>query len=640
MLLDRITRPRSWFGPAAARLPLALACALLCMTSLAPAQTGQPLIFHVDAASQKLEMTVNASRILTTKKKVPQVQVNNPELLELTPLSATQVQVHAKKAGVTQINLWDENNQIKTVDVIVFGDAQELNMVLRTTFPRSTLRVIPLANSAIISGYVDRPDDVERIVRIAEDFYPKIINAITVGGVQQVLLEVKVMEVSRTRLRNLGFDWADFAAGFNGVQTVGGLLTSASATSGITTSGTETFAFSIVDSGNSFFGVVEALRQNDLAKVLAEPKLMTISGRPAYFQAGGEFPILVPQSLGTVSVQYRRFGTEVDFVPIVLGNGLIRLEVRPRVSEIDTSRSVTIGGNTIPGLRTRQIDTGCELRAGQTLALAGLVQSRTESQTRGIPWLMDIPVVKLAFSRIHEQTNEIELLILVTPHLVDAMDCHEVPQCGPGTMTDSPSDCEMFLHNYIEVPRCCPPRAGDPESMQSYSNSSGGMMVLPPGATHGGDANNYGVEAMPLPPAEDVAPPPAPAIRNDSTRSRRPAQSKPTPQAASQRRKASGMAPLFGTKQPLSAKPAPRVTADRSVPAHTDKPTKPIMPARSSLMEREPAREPVQLIPPTGMVRTQASDVRQTRPLQLRPAVSGSSAKPGFLGSTGYDSEK
>lgn len=594
----------SW--PARSALVRSIVALWACLVpAAAMAQNGQPLLFHVDAASQKLEMTVNSSRILTTDKKVPQVQVNNPDLLELTPLSATQVQVHAKKAGVTQVNLWDENNQIKTVDVIIFGDAQELNMVLRTAFPRSSLRVIPLANSAILSGYVDRADDVERIVKIAEDFYPKIINAITVGGVQQVLLEVKVAEVSRTRLRNCGFDWADFASGFNGVQTISGLISHASATAGITTSGNETFSFGVIDGGNSFFGVIEFLRQNDLAKVLAEPKLVTVSGRPAFFNAGGEFPILVPQSLGTVSVQFRRFGTQVDFVPIVLGNGAIRLEVRPRVSEIDASRSVTIGGNTIPGLRVREIDTGAELRAGQTLAVAGLVQERREAQTRGIPLLMDVPGLGMLFSRVHEQVNEIELLIMVTPHLVDAMDPHEVPPCAPGTMTDSPSDCELYVNRFIEVPKCCPPQPVDPGSMQSAagmgtSPAGQGMMVIPPGAQQ-----RPVPEFMPAPAPEAAPARPAPPLQPDSSRLNR----------------------------PNALRPAPRVTSNNSpgrkvaAPPASTAQNAPSAPARPRTAANAPAR---------------ATDVRQAEPGRLRAmnGVSVTAAKPGFLGATGYDTGK
>ncbi|MEX2559126.1 MAG: histidine kinase, partial [Pirellulales bacterium] len=215
-------------------------------------------------------------------------------------------------------------------------------------------------------------------------------------------------------------------------------------------------------------------------------------GRPAFFNSGGEFPILVPQSLGTVSVQYRKFGTQVDFVPIVLGNGAIRLEVRPRVSEIDASRSVTINDTSVPGLRVREVDTGVEMRAGQTLAIAGLVQNRVEAQVRGVPWLSDLPWVGAAFRKTNEEINEIELLIMVTPQLVDALDPHEVPNCGPGLDTASPTDIQLYMRGHIEVPRCCT----DGSCSDCRARGGIGTDVLPPGA--------YEV------PVESIGPPPTP----------------------------------------------------------------------------------------------------------------------------------
>ena len=150
---------------------------------------------------------------------------------------------------------------------------------------------------------------------------------------------------------------------------------------------------------NGFYGFIQLLQRNNILKVLAEPILVTTSGRPAYFLSGGELPIPVPQSLGTVSIQFRKFGTQVDFVPIVLGSGRIHLEVRPKISEIDPTVSITLNGTTIPGFRTRECDTGVEMNAGQTLALAGLIQTDVQMQIEGIPYLMDIPYLGLAFRR-------------------------------------------------------------------------------------------------------------------------------------------------------------------------------------------------------------------------------------------------
>ena len=434
-----------------------LVCILATLIAGAPAVAQTPSVpspvIKVTANTQRLEMTANSSRILTVDYKIPQAQVNNPEVLELRALSPTQLQVFAKRPGVTQINIWDEDDKVHSMDVIVFGDAQELSMHLRSQFPSASLRVVPLANSVVISGTVDRPEQVHGVIEIAGDYYPKVINNMEVSGVQQVLLHVKVMEVSRTKLRALGFDFAAANGSDFLVSSVSGLISATAASAGVAAgTGGDTMRFGIVNGNSRFFGFLEALHQNDLMKILAEPTLVAISGRAASFKSGGEFPILVPQSLGTVSIEYKTFGTQVDFVPLVLGNGRIRLEVRPRISEIDNTQGVTVNEITVPGLRVREVDTAVEMQAGQTLALAGLVQSRVEAQHAGIPGLSDLPWIGSAFRRVSHKTNEIELLIMVTPELVEAMDCHEVPPGGPGLNSEQPRDCDLYWRGHLEVP--------------------------------------------------------------------------------------------------------------------------------------------------------------------------------------------
>ncbi len=457
------------------RAPCLAASALLLALLSGPATTcaqqivgKSSIIREIRNPNERLELTVNSGRRLTLKQKIREAEVNNPDLLDLTPLGPNEFSIYAKKAGVTQIILWGDNQaggerEIYTVDVVIFGDAEELTMLLRAQFPKANIKVIPVANAALISGYVDQPEHVSRIIEIAGEYYPKVISNLTVGGVQQVLLHVKVMEVSRTKLRRLGFDWAKVTGGNVVVSGVSGLISTvtAGATPSAAAGADSTFAFQVVEGSSAFFGVLEALRQDNLMKILAEPTLVTVSGRPAFFNVGGEFPILVPESLGTVSIEYKKFGTQVDFVPIVLGNGKIRLEVRPRVSEIDPTRSVEVQSFTVPGLRVREVDTGVEMSAGQTLAIAGLVQDRLEAQRRGLPWVGEVPYLGGLFRSVHEEKNEIELLIMVTPELVEALDAHEVPRCGPGLQTDSPNDWQLFMGGHIETPRCCPGCGGD-----------------------------------------------------------------------------------------------------------------------------------------------------------------------------------
>jgi pilus assembly protein CpaC len=449
-------------------------------------QMGDPnsVIRKISERSEKLELTTNTSRILTLDKKIPRVQVNNPELVAVTPLSATDVQISAKKAGVTHVNLWDEDGNIHTVDVMIYGDARELSNALQTQFPHSSIRVYRYSESLVLTGFVDRPDHVGPIMRLAEDYAPKVINNINVGGVQQILLKVKVLEISRTKLRQMDTDfaWLDSNGSFFS-QGVSGILNQTSNSTGgfqsvVDTAG-KSIEFGVVGDDGAFFGFLDWVQQNNIGKILSEPNIMAVSGRPAQFNVGGEIPIVVPQSLGTASIEFKPFGTQIDFLPIVLGNGNIRLEVRPRVSEIDDTRSVIIQDFVVPALTVRQVDTAVEMKAGQTFALAGLIQERTERQNRGIPYISDLPVIGLPFRSVHDEVNEIELLILVTPEFVDPIDCGEAPCDGPGMFTTSPTNRQLYCGGHMEVPAHCNPISGlttcgqDPCSSCAGGNCNG-----------------------------------------------------------------------------------------------------------------------------------------------------------------------
>lgn len=424
----------------------------------APAQGPMPemrsgsVYYKVQGNGDHIEMIVNTSRILVLEQRIPQLQVANPDILDLAPLSPKQVRISAKRPGVTQVDLWGEDKRPYAIDVIVTPDARELIQMLRAKFPKTHLDITPIKDSVLITGYVDRQEDVPTIVQIAEQYYPKIINKMTISGVQQGLIHVKVMEVSRTKLRRLGFDWADISSGNLVMSGVSGLLSNGASFAAPATAPDNLLKFSIQSGNNStFFGVLDALRQDSLAKVCSEPVLVAVSGRPAYVLEGGELGYQVTNALSGTMVGFKEYGTRLDFVPIVLGNGRMRLEVRARVSQPDAANSV--GG--IPALKTREVETGVELRAGQTLAIAGLIEQRTEASNSGLPWISELPYVGAPFRTVRHLSNEVELLVLVTPEIADAMDTNQVPLCGPGMDSASPSDWELFFKGHLEVPKCC-----------------------------------------------------------------------------------------------------------------------------------------------------------------------------------------
>lgn len=452
--------------------------------------TNSNVSIDMSSNRQSMQMVVNTSREITADQSFKRVRIQNPNVLTALPLEGgNRLQISAIATGVTQVDLLGADDSVHTIEVMVLGDVRELEAILRQQFPDANLSVVPVQQGCIVSGYVTSDEHVNLVMSIAELYFPTVINKVSVTGVHTIQLETQIMEVSRTKLRELGIDWA-FGNGNDAISsTVGGLVTATGTTFGA--SGSETFKLGVIENGSEFFSAVRALRQNNLVKVLASPTLTAVDGRPASFNSGGEIPIVVPAGLGQVAIQFREFGTRLDFVAKVRGGGRIWLEVRPYVSEIDPSRAVRIDGIDVPGLRSRFLETGVELGAGQTLALAGLLQVRTESINTGIPVLADIPWIGTFFRSVKEEQNEIELLITVTPNYAGPMDPHEVPMAAPGTSSDSPTDRELYMRGYMETPIGggpsfgATPNHGVPSLIQSIpgtsmQNYSGPTYEIPP----------------------------------------------------------------------------------------------------------------------------------------------------------------
>ena len=410
---------------------------------------------NVSLSNDQFEMLVKSSRILTLPEdRIPRFQVHNEQVLGAEPLSQNEIQIYAKSPGTTQINLWDTEDKLYTIDITVLEDARELEGILSSQLPLASLKVTPINEAAILSGTVTSVDDVDRAIAIAEQYYPTIVNNIKVIGVQQVLLHTRIMEVSRTKLRDLGIDWGTVSSGDLFFSAPSQLITAAAGgVGGIVPSAEAALSATnrVMINGSSFEALISALRKQDLVKLLAEPTVVATHGRPARFNVGGRVPYIVPAGNNSVSINYEEYGTAVDFLPFVVGPGRIRLEVRPEVTEPDSSRSISASGIQVPAFSSRYVETAVELQAGQTFAIAGLLQSRTEAVSRATPFFGEIPVFGALFRRVREQRNDIELLITVTPELVDAMDPDQTPQGGPGLNSMSPNDKDFYINGHLEV---------------------------------------------------------------------------------------------------------------------------------------------------------------------------------------------
>lgn len=457
---------------------------------------------------QMMQMVVNTSREIMADQAFKRVRIQNPTVLNAIPLEGgNRLQISALTTGVTQVDLVGSDDSIHTIEVMVLGDVRELEAILRSQFPDANLSVVPVQQGCIVSGYVTSDEHVNLVMSIAELYFPTVINKVMVTGIHTIQLETQIMEVSRTKLRELGIDWA-FANGNDVItQSVGGIL-SANGTNFATT-GIDSMTVGVIENSTSFFSAIRALRRNNLVKVLASPTLTAVDGRPASFNAGGEIPIVVPAGLGQVGIQFREFGTRLDYVAKVRGGGKIWLEVRPYVSEIDPSRSVTIQGINVPGLRSRFLETGVELGAGQTLALGGLLQVRTETINTGLPILSDMPWLGTIFRSTKEEQNEIELLITVTPNFAGPMNPHEVPMNAPGTLSEQPTDREFYFKGYMETPvtgddcNNCGPAGMGGVGYGGYQSSPG--LISTPSTPNQGQGT-YNPAPVPNPAAMSVGP--------------------------------------------------------------------------------------------------------------------------------------
>jgi len=410
-----------------------------------------------------VEVVERLSKVIELQDRIKRVDGFDPNIINVKALSPNRIRVQAQLQGVTTLVLTDEFGNTYIIEVFVKGDTRHLQAIIDNRFPDSSVEAFKLQDSVALTGWVTQPEHITQIVEIAEQFYPRVLNQMNVGGVQQVKLKVKIMEVQRSKLRRMGvnfltnnFDSAFISSTPGQLNTLDSFgLTPNNVTASFTASSlaAASMAFGYVTDAGALSLFLDALKEEEMLKILAEPILVTTNGRPAMMLSGGEFPILVPQSLGTVSIEWRDFGVRMETVPIILGDGRVRLEVMPEVSERDFANSVTLNGSTVPALTTRRVNTQVEMRFGQTLMLAGLLSSRQTAQTQKIPLLGELPWAGSLFRRVSYEDVETELVILVTPELVAPLEAGQVPSGGPGTYTTYPTDRELFFSGLIEVPK-------------------------------------------------------------------------------------------------------------------------------------------------------------------------------------------
>ena len=438
---------------------IACAAALAVIGQAAPVcgyQVSQQ--FQVNESVDSLEIITGSSRRLKFGYNVPELMVENPDIIQATPVSPNEILIRGAKPGISTITVSDADKNLQTITVQVTVDVRKLERAFGKHFPDSQINVDALQTGVILTGNVARADQVQNIMAVATDYFPtNVINQLQVNGSQNIAIKVKVYEVSRSKLRKLGVDWSVINNNGDGfVSSVSDLIQQFSIAQGTTEGANSNFTFGVVSGTTAFSTFIEALETRNVAKLLDQPTLVAQNGRPAEFLSGGEVPIQVASGLGSNSIEFRPFGTKLDIVPIVHGQGQLTLEVRAEVSEIANDLS---GETGVPGFRVRRVNTGVRMKAGHTLALAGDYREDIQSEQRGIPKLMDSPILGTMFRKVQDETNETELVFLITPRFISEVEAHELPSMGPGQLTEAPSDKELYYNGYMEVPRCkddCP----------------------------------------------------------------------------------------------------------------------------------------------------------------------------------------
>jgi pilus assembly protein CpaC len=480
---------------------LLLAAALVVGGGFLGAEALAQKTIQIEGAKRTATVSVyiGKSQDVRTDASIVELTVGDPEVADVNPLTDHSLSILGKKNGTTRVQAYGEGKKlIGMFDVEVVYDTSLLKQELQRRFRHANLKVSAVNGRIMLSGTAPDGPTVDKAMTVAKQFGPDVINSVEVTQPQQVMLEVRFVEATRTAGRDLGVQWNVF--GSRQAANIGNrTANSGTAPFSLPAGGTQgplatvtPLALAGTLSGSAPFGVIvskmiaagvetdviiNALEQKGVARALAEPNLVALSGDTASFLAGGEYPVPVPGTLGQVSIDYKRYGVGLAFTPTVLGGGLINLKIEPEVSQLDSSHLVTVAGISVPPLIVRRASTTVELRDGQSFVIGGLLQSVGQNAISQLPWLGDVPVLGSLFRSASYQKNETDLAIIVTPRLVRP--------ARPGDLIKTPldttlpaNDVDLFLMGKTEVtPAMARLAAGVPSR-----EFSGHMLDLPKGA--------------------------------------------------------------------------------------------------------------------------------------------------------------
>lgn len=467
---------------------LTLAAAIvLAMGWAFKAEAQQRVTMPYEGRAVSVAVGINKSQVLEFPRSVNILSVGNPDIADIVVVRSRQIYVLGKALGTTNVVLWDENERVQGVlNVTVTHDLDALKAHLHQLLPGEDIQVRSAQDGIVLSGEVSSAERMETALRLASRFAVSseeggetVINLMQVGGAQQVMLDVKVAEVSRSLVKRLEANFNVFNVGssalslggvaggatfpdaefsglggggrapiLDGGSTIGPVISEFAPNMG---SIEDTGIFASYQRSDYLLNLVlDAANRDGVAKILAEPNLTTLTGQQAQFLAGGEFPIPVPQGDGQVTIDYKEFGVGLRFLPVVLDSGSINLKVDVSVSDLVPANSLRVGVGDqassqffVPALVSRSASSTVELATGQTIAIAGMLNESLRENVSKFPGLGELPVLGAMFRSQEFVKEQTELVIFVTPRLARSFDTQQV-KLPTGSFVP-PSDVEFYL---------------------------------------------------------------------------------------------------------------------------------------------------------------------------------------------------
>lgn len=420
------------------------------------------------AETQTYEIPEGHSVIIEPGWKVSEVAVAREDVADVKVVSPERVMIVGNTVGTTDVTMWSKEGDRWDARIIVQVDIEHLRIALEEAIPTADLELSQSRDVVVVTGMLRRAEDADALHRFMDATEIKYVDMSQVAGLQQVMIKVRVAEANRVAIRSLGMNAFHSGDSFFGGSTVGGNQNhiDIGVPGGTPASDNLPFTFqnstSVGDAVTLFAGFpgldfqlfIEALEDNQYIRTLAQPTLVAMSGEKASFLAGGEFPIPVAQGSGlggtTVTIEYKEFGVRLNFLPTVLGDGSIRLQVAPEVSDLSDVGAVEIQGFRIPALLTRRAATTLKMKSGQTFAMAGLIDRNVAARAQGVPGLANVPILGTLFRSVRYEAGETELVVLATVELVEPLDTAEnMPLPGDSHIT--PSDWELYAEGRIHA---------------------------------------------------------------------------------------------------------------------------------------------------------------------------------------------